>query len=66
VVSAVMMALASLQRPAFEAATPRIVPLEQITAASALLSMSRTSACWSARRSAACSRSRPARGRRGG
>ena len=38
-VSAVMMALASLQRPAFEAATPRIVPLEQITAASALLSM---------------------------
>ena len=36
-VSAVMMALASLQRPAFEAATPRIVPLEQITAASALL-----------------------------
>jgi MFS family permease len=39
VVSAVMMALASLQRPAFEAATPRIVPREQITAASALLSM---------------------------
>ncbi len=39
VVSAVMMALASLQRPAFEAATPRIVPMEQITAASALLSM---------------------------
>jgi MFS family permease len=39
VVSAVMMALASLQRPAFEATTPRIVPREQITAASALLSM---------------------------
>jgi len=39
VVSALMMALASLQRPAFEAATPRIVPREQITAASALLSM---------------------------
>jgi MFS family permease len=39
VVSAVMMALASLQRPAFEAATPRIVSFEQITAASALLSM---------------------------
>ena len=39
VVSAVMMALASLQRPAFEAATPRLVPFEQITAASALLSM---------------------------
>jgi MFS family permease len=38
-VSAVMMALASLQRPAFEAATPRIVPREQITAAAALLSM---------------------------
>jgi Transmembrane secretion effector len=34
-----MMALASLQRPAFEATTPRIVPREQITAASALLSM---------------------------
>ena len=39
VVSAVMMALASLQPPAFEASTPRIVPFEQITAASALLSM---------------------------
>jgi MFS family permease len=38
-VSAAMMALASLQRPAFEAATPRIVPREQITAAAALLSM---------------------------
>src|SRR5215469_4679722 len=38
VVSALMMALASLQRPAFEAATPRLVPLQQITAASALLS----------------------------
>ena len=37
-VSAVMMAFASLQRPAFEAATPRLVPREQITAASALLS----------------------------
>jgi MFS family permease len=38
VVSAVMMAFAALQRPAFEAATPRLVPLDQITAASALLS----------------------------
>jgi MFS family permease len=38
VVSAVMMAFASLQRPAFEAATPRLVQHEQITAASALLS----------------------------
>lgn len=37
-VSAVMMAFASLQRPAFEAVTPRLVPLDQITAASALLS----------------------------
>ena len=38
VVSAAMMGFASLQRPAFEAAIPRLVPLEQITAASALLS----------------------------
>ena len=38
VVSALMMALAALQRPAFEAAMPRLVPREQITAASALLS----------------------------
>jgi MFS family permease len=38
VVSALMMALAALQRPAFEAAMPRMVPREQITAASALLS----------------------------
>jgi MFS family permease len=38
VVSALMMAFASLQRPAFEAVTPRLVPLDQITAASALLS----------------------------
>lgn len=37
-VSAVMMAFASLQRPAFEAVTPRLVPLDQITAAAALLS----------------------------
>jgi MFS family permease len=35
-----MMALASLQRPAFEAATPRIVPRAQLTAAAAILSLS--------------------------
>jgi MFS family permease len=38
VVSAVLIALAALQRPAFEAVTPQLVPLDQITAASALLS----------------------------
>jgi MFS family permease len=40
VVAAVMMALASLQRPAFEAATPRIVPRAQLTAAAAIMSLS--------------------------
>ena len=40
VVAAVMMAIASLQRPAFEAATPRIVPRAQLTAAAAILSLS--------------------------
>ena len=35
-----MMAFASLQRPAFEAATPRIVPRQQLTAAAAILSLS--------------------------
>jgi MFS family permease len=39
-VAAVMMAFASLQRPAFEAATPRIVPSAQLTAAAAILSLS--------------------------
>ncbi|HVT66637.1 MAG TPA: MFS transporter [Trebonia sp.] len=39
VISALMMALASLQRPAFEAATPRLVPRAQLTAAAALLSL---------------------------
>ena len=39
-VAALMMALASLQRPAFEAATPRIVPRAQLTAAAAMLSLS--------------------------
>jgi MFS family permease len=40
VAAAAMMALASLQRPAFEAATPRIVPRAQLTAAAAILSLS--------------------------
>jgi MFS family permease len=39
-VAGLMMALASLQRPAFEAATPRIVPRAQLTAAAAVLSLS--------------------------
>src|SRR6266700_205574 len=33
VIAVLMMAIASLQRPAFEAATPRIVPLDALTAA---------------------------------
>jgi MFS family permease len=40
VIAGLMMALASLQRPAFEAATPRIVPLDQLTAAAAIMSLS--------------------------
>src|SRR6202012_1703241 len=40
VVAALVMAIASLQRPAFEAATPRIVPRAQLTAAAAILSLS--------------------------
>jgi len=40
VVAALMMAIASLQRPAFEAATPRIVPGDQLTAATAIMSLS--------------------------
>jgi MFS family permease len=40
VVAALMMALASLQRPAFEAATPRVVPRDQLTAAAAIMSLS--------------------------
>ena len=40
VVAARMMAFASLQRPAFEAATPRIVPRAQLTAAAAIMSLS--------------------------
>jgi hypothetical protein len=40
VVSALMMAIAALQRPSFEAAIARLVPRDQLTAAAALLSMS--------------------------
>jgi MFS family permease len=39
-VSAVMMAAASLQRPSFDASMPRLVRRDQLTAATALLSMS--------------------------
>jgi len=39
VIAALMMALASLQRPAFEAATPRIVGTDQLTAAVAIMSL---------------------------
>jgi len=40
VIACLMMALASLQRPAFEAATPRIVPRDKLTAAVAIMSLS--------------------------
>jgi MFS family permease len=40
VIAGLMMALASLQRPAFEAATPRVVPRAQLTAAAAIMSLS--------------------------
>jgi MFS family permease len=40
VIAALIMALASLQRPAFEAATPRVVRPGQLTAATAVMSMS--------------------------
>lgn len=39
-VAAAMMALAALQRPSLEAAIPRVVPRDQLTAAAALLSAS--------------------------
>jgi MFS family permease len=39
VIAALMMALTSLQRPAFEAATPRLVGRDQLTAASAIMSL---------------------------
>jgi MFS family permease len=38
-VAALLVAISSLQRPSFDAATPRLVPREQLTAAVALLSM---------------------------
>jgi MFS family permease len=44
-VSAVMMAVAALQRPSFDASIPRLVGREQLTAAAALLSMSQN-ACF--------------------
>jgi hypothetical protein len=44
-VSAVMMAIAALQRPSFDASVPRLVGRDQLTAAAALLSMS-TNACF--------------------
>jgi MFS family permease len=40
VVTAVMMSISSIQRPAFEAATPRVVPLGQLAAAAAIMSLS--------------------------
>ena len=40
VIAGLMMAIASLQRPAFEAATPRVVPRGQLTAAAAIMSLS--------------------------
>jgi MFS family permease len=40
VITALLMAIASLQRPAFEAATPRVVPRAQLTAAAAIMSLS--------------------------
>jgi MFS family permease len=39
-VTALLVAISSLQRPSFEAATPRLVPRAQLTPAVALLSMS--------------------------
>ncbi|HEX6450272.1 MAG TPA: MFS transporter [Trebonia sp.] len=39
VVAALLVAISSLQRPSFEAATPRLVPRGQLTAAVALLAM---------------------------
>jgi MFS family permease len=40
VVAASMMALAALQRPSLDASVPRVVPSDQLTAASALLGLS--------------------------
>jgi MFS family permease len=44
-VTAVMMAAAALQRPSLDASVPRLVPREQLTAASALMSLSQN-ACF--------------------
>jgi MFS family permease len=44
-VSAVMVSVAALQRPSFDASVPRLVGRDQLTAAAALLSMSQT-ACF--------------------
>src|SRR5262249_2734963 len=41
VATALMMAMAALQRPSLEASMPRVVPRDQLTAAAALMSMSR-------------------------
>jgi MFS family permease len=40
VVTALMMAMAALQRPSLEASMPRVVQMDQLTAAAALMSMS--------------------------
>jgi MFS family permease len=40
VVTALMMAMAALQRPSLEASMPRVVPRDQLTAAAAVMSMS--------------------------
>ncbi len=40
VITALMMALAALQRPSLDASIPRVIPRDQLTAASALMSMS--------------------------
>jgi MFS family permease len=40
VVTALMMALAALQRPSLDSSMPRVVPRDQLTAAAALMSMS--------------------------
>jgi MFS family permease len=44
VVTALMMALAALQRPSLDSSTPRVVPRDQLTAAAALMSMSHNAA----------------------
>jgi Transmembrane secretion effector len=58
VLAAMIMALASVQRPSIDATVPRTVPREQLTAAAGLLGASTNSA----RPSAECSQRRSARG----